>query len=145
MNTGISLNERFTQIQSKQPPQGRGRSRSRSRSRRIVDSGAGNPGVSAANSRLLQEFKRRHTVQTALKLKRVRVPQNRKLHSDSGNRPDPLYMSMSGSSGLDHPEDIESDPAVEQCAPSARSPNTLQPLRLSISISLELQHCAAAY
>nr|XP_036674884.1 serine/arginine repetitive matrix protein 2 [Drosophila suzukii] len=70
MNTGISLNERFTQIQSKQPPQGRGRSRSRSRSRRIVDSGAGNPGVSAANSRLLQEFKRRHTVQTALKLKR---------------------------------------------------------------------------
>ncbi|XP_017046069.1 serine/arginine repetitive matrix protein 2 [Drosophila ficusphila] len=70
MNTGISLNERFTQMQSKQPPQGRGRSRSRSRSRRIVDSGAGNPGVSAANSRLLQEFKRRHTAQTALKLKR---------------------------------------------------------------------------
>ncbi|KAH8344316.1 hypothetical protein KR084_009593 [Drosophila pseudotakahashii] len=70
MNTGISLNERFTQMQSNQAPQGRGRSRSRSRSRRIVDSGAGNPGVSAANSRLLQEFKRRHTVQTALKLKR---------------------------------------------------------------------------
>lgn len=70
MNTGISLNERFTQMQSKQPPQGRGRSRSRSRSRRIVDSSVGNPGVSAANSRLLQEFKRRHTVQTALKLKR---------------------------------------------------------------------------
>ncbi|XP_039490480.1 serine/arginine repetitive matrix protein 2 [Drosophila santomea] len=70
MNTGISLNERFTQMQSKLPPQARGRSRSRSRSRRIVGSGAGNPGVSAANSRLLQEFKRRHTVQTALKLKR---------------------------------------------------------------------------
>ncbi|EDV47801.1 serine/arginine repetitive matrix protein 2 isoform X2 [Drosophila erecta] len=70
MNTGISLNERFTQMQSKLPPQGRGRSRSRSRSRRIVGSGAGSPGVSAANSRLLQEFKRRHTVQTALKLKR---------------------------------------------------------------------------
>ncbi|XP_002095964.2 serine/arginine repetitive matrix protein 2 [Drosophila yakuba] len=70
MNTGISLNERFTQMQSKLPPQARGRSRSRSRSRRIVGSGAANPGVSAANSRLLQEFKRRHTVQTALKLKR---------------------------------------------------------------------------
>ncbi|XP_017119876.1 uncharacterized protein DDB_G0287625 isoform X2 [Drosophila elegans] len=70
MNTGISLNERFTQMQSKPQPQSRGRSRSRSRSRRIVDSGAGNPGISAANSRLLQEFKRRHTVQTALKLKR---------------------------------------------------------------------------
>ncbi|XP_017081709.1 serine/arginine repetitive matrix protein 2 [Drosophila eugracilis] len=70
MNTGISLNDRFTQMQSKPLPQGRGRSRSRSRSRRIVDSGAGNAGISAANSRLLQEFKRRHTVQTALKLKR---------------------------------------------------------------------------
>jgi len=73
MNTGISLNERFTQMQSKQPPQGRGRSRSRSRSRRIVSSGAGNQGMSAVNSRLLNEFKRLHTVQTALKLKRVRV------------------------------------------------------------------------
>ncbi|XP_002038316.2 serine/arginine repetitive matrix protein 2 [Drosophila sechellia] len=73
MNTGISLNERFTQMQSKQPkqtPQGRGRSRSRSRSRRIVNSGAGNQGMSAVNSRLLKEFKRLHTVQTALKLKR---------------------------------------------------------------------------
>ncbi|KAH8248436.1 hypothetical protein KR032_008441 [Drosophila birchii] len=69
VHTGISLNERFTQMQT-QKPQGRGRSRSRSRSRRIVDSNVGNPGVSAANSRLLQEFKRRHTVQTALKLKR---------------------------------------------------------------------------
>ncbi|KAH8418440.1 hypothetical protein KR009_003877 [Drosophila setifemur] len=68
--TGISLNERFTQMQSmQQHQQGRGRSRSRSRSRRIVDN-AMNPSVSAANSRLLQEFKRRHTVQTALKLKR---------------------------------------------------------------------------
>ncbi|EDX11629.1 GD19666 [Drosophila simulans] len=70
MNTGISLNERFTQMQSKQTPQGRGRSRSRSRSRRIVNSGAGNQGMSAVNSRLLKEFKRLHTVQTALKLKR---------------------------------------------------------------------------
>ncbi|KAH8264367.1 hypothetical protein KR038_007609 [Drosophila bunnanda] len=71
VHTGISLNERFTQMQTQKPqPQGRGRSRSRSRSRRIVDSNAGNPGISAANSRLLQEFKRRHTVQTALKLKR---------------------------------------------------------------------------
>ncbi|XP_017031120.1 micronuclear linker histone polyprotein [Drosophila kikkawai] len=71
VHTGISLNERFTQMQTQKPqPQGRGRSRSRSRSRRIVDSNAGSPGVSAANSRLLQEFKRRHTVQTALKLKR---------------------------------------------------------------------------
>ncbi|XP_020812747.1 serine/arginine repetitive matrix protein 2 [Drosophila serrata] len=71
VHTGISLNERFTQMQTQKPqPQGRGRSRSRSRSRRIVDSNPGNPGISAANSRLLQEFKRRHTVQTALKLKR---------------------------------------------------------------------------
>lgn len=81
--TGISLNERFTQMQSKQrqqQQQGRGRSRSRSRSRRIVDSRAGNTSISAANSRLLQEFKRRHTVQTALKLKRVCVPQNLNLN-----------------------------------------------------------------
>lgn len=75
VQTGISLNERFTQIQSRQrqPSVGgqreRGsRSRSRSRSRRIVDAAA-----SAANSRLLQEFKRKHTVQAALKLKRVCV------------------------------------------------------------------------
>lgn len=78
VHTGISLNERFTQMQTQKPqPQGRGRSRSRSRSRRIVDSNVGNPAVSAANSRLLQEFKRRHTVQTALKLKRVRVSQTK--------------------------------------------------------------------
>ncbi|XP_064550149.1 serine/arginine-rich splicing factor 4 [Drosophila montana] len=69
VQTGISLNERFTQMQSRQqqpPAAARGRrSRSRSRSRRIVDATA-----SVANSRLLQEFKRKHTVQTALKLKR---------------------------------------------------------------------------
>ncbi|EDW83846.2 uncharacterized protein Dwil_GK13464 [Drosophila willistoni] len=66
VHTGISLNDRFTQMQSQAVKQSRPqRSRSQSRSRRIV-----NPNVSAANSRLLQEFKRKHTVQTALKLKR---------------------------------------------------------------------------
>ncbi|XP_068152367.1 arginine/serine-rich protein 1 [Drosophila tropicalis] len=66
VHTGISLNDRFTQMQSQAVKQSRPqRSRSQSRSRRIV-----NPSVSAANSRLLQEFKRKHTVQTALKLKR---------------------------------------------------------------------------
>lgn len=73
VQTGISLNERFTQMQSRQQqpaeaPRGR-RSRSQSRSRRIVDAVS-----SVANTRLLQEFKRKHTVQTALKLKRVCVP-----------------------------------------------------------------------
>lgn len=75
VQTGISLNERFTQMQSRQQQpteaqRGR-RSRSQSRSRRIVDAAA-----SVANTRLLQEFKRKHTVQTALKLKRVCVHKN---------------------------------------------------------------------
>lgn len=84
VQTGISLNERFTQMQSRQqqpPAAARGRrSRSRSRSRRIVDAAA-----SVANSRLLQEFKRKHTVQAALKLKRVRVLTKNKTKNHHSN------------------------------------------------------------
>lgn len=136
--TGISLNERFTQMQSKQrqqqQQQGRGRSRSRSRSRRIVDNRAGNTSISAANSRLLQEFKRRHTVQTALKLKRVCVPQKSQPKPNKQTRAQSRTFRVRAAVAGWNSEEMELNNPVEIIAPSAWSldlPPDSQALSLS--------------
>lgn len=71
-STGVSLNERFTAITT-QPKvtvaPARSRSRSVERAMPRVDQA-----TSRANQRLLAELQRKHKLQAAMKLKRVRFP-----------------------------------------------------------------------